>query len=93
MPKNCSADVAAVMAYIDQVFMSSNQSAIQAIKDSFGMGDMTHLDDVAGACGYADTSSYPLTDVWIHLSSAEQSLGLAVTTGYFWPRNSILQIL
>ncbi|KAG7443164.1 uncharacterized protein BT62DRAFT_935498 [Guyanagaster necrorhizus] len=49
MPANCSADVAAVIAHIDQVFPSGNQSAIQQIKNSFGMGDMTHLDDVAGA--------------------------------------------
>ncbi|PBK97921.1 hypothetical protein ARMGADRAFT_1076366 [Armillaria gallica] len=49
MAANCSADVGAVIAHIDQVFSSGNQSAIQKIKSSFGMGDMTHLDDVAGA--------------------------------------------
>ncbi|KAJ7724875.1 serine carboxypeptidase S28-domain-containing protein [Mycena metata] len=49
MPANCSADIEAVIAHIDQVFTGSNQKAIQAIKNSFGMGDMTHLDDVAGS--------------------------------------------
>ncbi|RDB19887.1 putative extracellular serine carboxypeptidase [Hypsizygus marmoreus] len=49
MPKNCSADVQAVIGHIEKVFTGKNTTAIQAIKDSFGMGDMTHLDDVAGA--------------------------------------------
>ncbi|KAJ6560457.1 serine carboxypeptidase S28-domain-containing protein [Mycena capillaripes] len=49
MPANCSADVVRVMSHIDDVFTGSDQKAIQSIKDSFGMGDVTHLDDVAGA--------------------------------------------
>ncbi|KAK7054098.1 peptidase S28 [Favolaschia claudopus] len=49
MPANCSADVERVIAHIDEVFTSSNETAIQAIKESFGLGDVTHLDDVAGA--------------------------------------------
>ena len=49
MPQNCSADVQAVIAHVDEVFTGTNQTAIQAIKDNFGLGDMTHLDDVAGA--------------------------------------------
>ncbi|KAG5733082.1 putative serine protease K12H4.7 [Termitomyces sp. T112] len=49
MPQNCSADVQAVIAHIDEVFTGTNQTAIQAIKNNFGLGDMTHLDDVAGA--------------------------------------------
>jgi len=60
MPNNCSADVEAVIAHIDKVFTSKNETAIQAIKDSFGMGDMTHLDDVAGARAYTDDSYLPL---------------------------------
>ncbi|KAJ7246535.1 peptidase S28 [Mycena haematopus] len=49
MPANCSADIEAVIAHIDQVFTGHDQQAIQSIKNSFGMGDVTHLDDVAGA--------------------------------------------
>lgn len=49
MPQNCSADVQVVMAHIDEVFSGENATAIQEIKELFGMGDMTHLDDVAGA--------------------------------------------
>ncbi|KAF9464843.1 peptidase S28 [Collybia nuda] len=49
MPSNCSADVQAVISHVDQVFTGKNASAIQALKESFGMGEMTHLDDVAGS--------------------------------------------
>ncbi|KAL1741263.1 serine carboxypeptidase S28-domain-containing protein [Schizophyllum fasciatum] len=49
MPKNCSADVQAVIRHIDDVFTSKNETAIQEVKDSFGLGEMKHLDDVAGA--------------------------------------------
>lgn len=49
MPQNCSADVQTVMSHIDRVFLSDNTTAIQAIKESFGMENVKHLDDVAGA--------------------------------------------
>ena len=50
MPKNCSADVEAVIAHVDKVFTSGSHSEINSIKASFGLQNMTHLDDVAGAC-------------------------------------------
>ncbi|KAJ8495908.1 hypothetical protein ONZ45_g12655 [Pleurotus djamor] len=49
MPVNCSADVEAVITHIDRVFSGRDQVAIKQIKDNFGLGAMTHLDDVAGA--------------------------------------------
>jgi hypothetical protein len=49
MPANCSADVQAVIAYVDETFTGGNTTAIQAFKESFHMGDVTHLDDVAAA--------------------------------------------
>lgn len=49
MPKNCSNDVAAVIAHVDEVFSGDNQTAIDALKNNWGLGSMTHLDDVAGA--------------------------------------------
>ncbi|KAF8631129.1 hypothetical protein AX15_002476 [Amanita polypyramis BW_CC] len=49
MPKNCSADIQAVIQYIDQVFTSGDDQKAEQIKDLFGMSDVTHLDDVAGA--------------------------------------------
>ncbi len=50
MPQNCSADVQAVIQYVDQVFTSGDDQMIQEVKDIFGMGSVTHSDDVAGAC-------------------------------------------
>ncbi|EJD01632.1 uncharacterized protein FOMMEDRAFT_111593 [Fomitiporia mediterranea MF3/22] len=49
MPANCSADVQAAIAHIDQVFTHGSTAEIASIKSNFGLGDMTHLDDVAGA--------------------------------------------
>ncbi|KAL7282649.1 hypothetical protein ACG7TL_004122 [Trametes sanguinea] len=49
MPKNCSADVQAVIAHIDSVFTSGNQKEINSIKALFNMSALTHLDDAAGA--------------------------------------------
>ncbi|KAL0576862.1 hypothetical protein V5O48_005127 [Marasmius crinis-equi] len=49
MAKNCSADVEAVIAHIDQVFTSNDTEAINQLKDNFGLGGLSHLDDAAGA--------------------------------------------
>ena len=49
MPKNCSADVEAVIAHVDQVFTTGSQSEIDSIKANFGLENLTHLDDVAGS--------------------------------------------
>lgn len=49
MPKNCSADIEAVISHIDEVFVFGTEAQKQEIKDMFGMGDVTHLDDVAGS--------------------------------------------
>jgi len=49
MPQNCSADIQVAIAHIDEVFSGTNATAIQEIKELFGLGNMTHLDDVAGA--------------------------------------------
>jgi hypothetical protein len=49
MPKNCSADVQTVISHIDKTFTGKDTKAIESIKDMFGMADLTHLDDVAGA--------------------------------------------
>ncbi|KAJ3735180.1 peptidase S28 [Lentinula guzmanii] len=48
MPANCSADVEAVIAHVDEVFSGNDTTAIQVLKDNWGLGEMTHLDDVAG---------------------------------------------
>ncbi|KAI0332897.1 peptidase S28 [Cubamyces sp. BRFM 1775] len=45
MPQNCSADVQAAIAYVDEVIESGNATAIQALKENFGLGELTHDDD------------------------------------------------
>ncbi|KAF8876907.1 peptidase S28 [Mucidula mucida] len=47
MPANCSSDFQAVIAHVDDVFSSTNDLAIQALKETFGMGNVTYVDDVA----------------------------------------------
>ncbi|THH17760.1 hypothetical protein EW146_g3119 [Bondarzewia mesenterica] len=49
MPKNCSADVQAVIAHFDAVFTWGSDSEIAALKAEYGMADVTHADDVTGA--------------------------------------------
>lgn len=55
MPANCSADVQVAISHVDEVFSGDNKTAIQEMKDLFGLGEMTHLDDVAGACEWSKT--------------------------------------
>ena len=50
MPANCSADVQAVIEHVDSVFLNGTDDEITALKDNFGLGAVTHLDDAAGAC-------------------------------------------
>ncbi|EIW74346.1 peptidase S28 [Coniophora puteana RWD-64-598 SS2] len=52
MPKNCSADVQAVVGYLDQLNSTSNATGIQTMQDTFGLGNLTHADDFALALTY-----------------------------------------
>ncbi|KAF9044514.1 hypothetical protein BDZ89DRAFT_1058999 [Hymenopellis radicata] len=47
MPANCSSDFQAVISHVDEVFSSDDDLAIQALKETFGMGNVTYVDDVA----------------------------------------------
>ena len=49
MPKNCSSDVQAVIAYLDQIYAENNTAAIQSLKEAFGLGGLSHVDDFAAA--------------------------------------------
>ena len=49
MAQNCSADVEAAVSYMDTVFKSGNDTAINALKAMFGLEGVSHLDDVAGS--------------------------------------------
>ncbi|KAB5588585.1 Serine carboxypeptidase S28 [Ceratobasidium theobromae] len=44
MPKNCSEDV---INHVDETFMFGTPNQIQALKENFGMGNLSHADDVA----------------------------------------------
>ncbi|KAK2464509.1 hypothetical protein APHAL10511_003488 [Amanita phalloides] len=48
MPQNCSADVQVVIEFADEIYASDDTEIIQGFKDLFGMGDVTHFDDVVG---------------------------------------------
>ncbi|KAF9244177.1 peptidase S28 [Melanogaster broomeanus] len=52
MPQNCSSDVEAVIAYLDQMYDENNLAALQSLKDNFGLGDLVHIDDFASALQY-----------------------------------------
>ena len=47
MAANCSADVEASINRIDSILTSGNDTQIQELKDSFGMSNVTHVDDFA----------------------------------------------
>jgi hypothetical protein len=49
MPKNCSSDVQAVIEYVDSVFSGTNQSAIDEVKQIFGLSELDHVEDVVGS--------------------------------------------
>ncbi|KAI0332896.1 peptidase S28 [Cubamyces sp. BRFM 1775] len=49
MPQNCSADVEAVAAHVDKTFSLGNDTDIQSLKDTFGLGEVTHSTDFAWA--------------------------------------------
>ena len=44
-----------VIAHVDETFTKGSPAEIQALKDNWGLGVMTHLDDVAGSRKTADS--------------------------------------
>lgn len=75
MPKNCSADVQAVIEYVDFTFTFGSDEEIDALKNNFGLGAVKHLDDAAGACEcFIRLTVCQPTD---EKDSAQQLLGLA----------------
>lgn len=49
MPSACAADVQAAITLIDKTLLSKNNTAIANLKDSFGLGELAHSGDFAGA--------------------------------------------
>lgn len=54
MPKNCSADVEAVINFVDEVFFGSNTTAQRELQELFGF--LTDL-EVAQACTFHQLSN------------------------------------
>lgn len=48
MPKNCSADVSAVVDHVDSILKTGTNEEKQALKEKFGLGGIVHDDDFAG---------------------------------------------
>ncbi|KAI9444475.1 peptidase S28 [Lactarius indigo] len=61
MPQNCSNDVQRVIAHWDEIIDSGNETALNELKTSFGMGEVVHVDDVVNEL------SFPLS-LWQLLS-------------------------
>ena len=49
MPQNCSSDVQAVIAYLDQIYTENNTAAMHSLKEAFGLGSLSHIDDFSAA--------------------------------------------
>jgi len=49
MPQNCSSDVQTVFAYLDQINAENDTVAVQSLKEAFGLGGLSHIDDFAAA--------------------------------------------
>lgn len=49
IPANCSADIEAVVNHIDSVLGTGDESAIHAMKSTFGLQDIVYVDDFAAA--------------------------------------------
>jgi len=48
MPANCSADLSIIIEHVDGVLDRKNETEIKELRDTFGLGDITHADDFAG---------------------------------------------
>jgi hypothetical protein len=49
MPQNCSSDVQAVIAYLDQMYVANDTAGIQTLQEAFGLGGLDHVGDFATA--------------------------------------------
>jgi hypothetical protein len=50
MPQNCSNDVQGVIAFWDKIIESGNETALNELKTSFGLGGVIHADDAVATC-------------------------------------------
>ncbi|KIK48996.1 hypothetical protein CY34DRAFT_429555 [Suillus luteus UH-Slu-Lm8-n1] len=52
MPQNCSSDVQAVIAHLDQMYAANDQAGIQTLQEAFSLGSLDHVGDFATALQY-----------------------------------------
>ncbi|KAG2144464.1 peptidase S28 [Suillus clintonianus] len=52
MPQNCSSDVQAVVAYLDEMYAANDTAGIQALQEAFGLSVLDHVGDFATALQY-----------------------------------------
>lgn len=93
MPKNCSADIEAVISHVDHVFTTGSAQEKQALKDLFGIGDVTHLDDAAGSCKSVGFSCALAALFMPSPLSAQHPLGLAKFAAIHRAWRHLLQVL
>jgi hypothetical protein len=49
MPQNCSSDVQAVIAHLDQMYAANDKVGIQTLQEAFSLGSLDHVGDFATA--------------------------------------------
>jgi hypothetical protein len=49
MPQNCSSDVQAVIAYLDEMYAANDTAGIQTLQEAFALGSLSHVGDFATA--------------------------------------------
>jgi hypothetical protein len=47
MPQNCSSDVQAVIAHLDQMYAANDIAGIQTLQEAFALGSLDHVGDFA----------------------------------------------
>ncbi|KAG2346899.1 hypothetical protein BDR05DRAFT_928527 [Suillus weaverae] len=52
MPQNCSSDVQAVIAYLDEMYKANDTAGIQTLQEAFALGGLDHVGDFATALQY-----------------------------------------
>ncbi|KAI0771704.1 peptidase S28 [Trametes elegans] len=68
MPNNCSADVQALFAHVDDGLSSGDPASIHTLKENFGVGDLQHIDDFAAertsSCSRCPTYTFLPVTSW-----------------------------
>lgn len=62
--QNCSADVLAVIAFVDETLESNDRNMIKKLKSAFGLGEVTFDDDFASAIAWPIQQWQDITSAW-----------------------------